>query len=76
MFEPRLPASVDQIRFDDPEFWNAPAEDREGAFALLRRERPMSFHEEFTPPPEIPTLPDRTPSAPMSWKVWWPRVYC
>lgn len=64
MFEPRLPASVDQIRFDDPEFWNAPAEDREGAFALLRRERPMSFHEEFTPPPEIPL-----PKGPGYWSV-------
>ena len=30
MFEPRLPASVDQIRFDDPEFWNAPARGARG----------------------------------------------
>ena len=24
----------------------------------------------LTPPPGMPTLPDSTPSAPMSWKVW------
>ncbi len=64
MFEPKLPASVDAIRFDDPEFWNAPAEEREGAFALLRRERPMSFHQEFAPPPEIPL-----PRGPGYWAV-------
>ena len=54
MFEPKLPASVDDIHLDELEFWTAPIEEREGAFALLRRERPMSFHEEFEPPPEIP----------------------
>ena len=42
MFTPRLPASIDEIRIDTLDFWNAPAEQREGAFALLRRERPMS----------------------------------
>ena len=54
MFEPRLPASVSDIRLDQLEFWMSPAEDREGAFALLRREQPMSFHEEFDPPPDLP----------------------
>ncbi len=62
--EPVLPASVDDIRFDTPEFWAAPPEVREGAFLLLRRERPMSFHDEFEPPPDIPI-----PKGPGYWSV-------
>ena len=54
MFQPKLPASVDEIRFDNPLFWSLPIEEREGAFLLLRRDRPMCFHKEFEPPPEIP----------------------
>ena len=64
MFEPKLPASVDQIRLDQLDFWTKPTEEREGAFALLRRERPMSFHQEFEPPPEIPL-----PKGPGYWAV-------
>jgi cytochrome P450 len=64
MFEPILPASVDDIRLDTLEFWNSPTEEREGAFALLRRERPISFHEEFDPPPELPL-----PKGPGYWSV-------
>lgn len=64
MFEPKLPASVDEIHFDRLEFWTAPDEEREGAFALLRRERPMSFHQEFEPPPEVPL-----PRGPGYWAV-------
>ena len=64
MFEPKLPASVDDIHFDRIEFWEAPAEEREGAFALLRRERPISFTEEFEPPPEMPL-----PKGPGYWSV-------
>ena len=64
MFQPILPASVDDIHFDDPEFWNAPAEVREGAFAVLRRDAPMSFHKEFAVPPEIPL-----PQGPGYWSV-------
>src|SRR5258705_6458932 len=64
MFTPKLPASVDDIRIDTLEFWTASAEEREGAFALLRRERPMSFHEEFVPPPEVPL-----PRGPGYWAV-------
>jgi len=64
MFEPKPPASVDEIRFDDPFFWNLPVEQREGAFLLLRRERPMSFHQEFQPPPEFPL-----PRGPGYWAV-------
>jgi methyl-branched lipid omega-hydroxylase len=64
MFTPKLPASVDEIRIDTLEFWTASAEEREGAFALLRREQPMSFHEEFVPPPEVPL-----PRGPGYWAV-------
>jgi cytochrome P450 len=64
VFQPKLPASVDDIHFDDPSFWSRPIEEREGAFALLRREKPMSFHQEFVPPPEIPL-----PRGPGYWSV-------
>ncbi len=64
MFEPKLPASVDDIHLDDLEFWTAPIEEREGAFLLLRREQPMSFQQEFEPPPEIPL-----PKGPGYWAV-------
>ena len=64
MFQPKLPASVADIHFDDPLFWSAPIEVREGAFALLRRDKPMSFHQEFVPPPEFPL-----PRGPGYWAV-------
>jgi len=64
VFQPKLPASVDEIHFDDPLFWSLPIEQREGAFALLRRERPMSFHQEFEPPPNFPL-----PRGPGYWAV-------
>jgi cytochrome P450 len=64
MMVPRLPDSVDDIRLDTLEFWTAPAEEREGAFTLLRRERPMSVHQEFEPPPEVPL-----PRGPGYWAV-------
>ena len=64
MFQPKLPASVADVHFDDPPFWSTPIEEREGAFALLRREQPMSFHQEFEPPPEFPL-----PRGPGYWAV-------
>ncbi len=64
MFEPKLPASVEDIHFNELGFWTAPVDEREGAFALLRREQPMSFHEEFEPPPGIPL-----PKGPGYWAV-------
>jgi cytochrome P450 len=42
----------DEIRLGDEEFWNLPLDTREAAFATLRRERPVSYHEE----PEVPML--------------------
>jgi cytochrome P450 len=64
MTEPRVPDDVDSVDLSDPEFWRLPDAEREGAFALLRREKPMSFHAEFEPPPEIPL-----PRGPGYWAV-------
>jgi methyl-branched lipid omega-hydroxylase len=36
----------DDIALSDPGFWARPTEERHAAFALLRRERPVSFHHE------------------------------
>ncbi|HSJ98289.1 MAG TPA: cytochrome P450, partial [Myxococcota bacterium] len=51
--QPREVLSADEIHLSDPLFWQRPLEEREGAFATLRRERPVSFHEE----PDIAILP-------------------
>jgi cytochrome P450 len=64
MVEPKLPASVDDFDLSTPEFWMVPPEEREGAFALLRREAPVSFHAEFDPPPELPL-----PKGPGYWSL-------
>ncbi len=48
--QPRSRLSVDEIHLGDIDFWALPREEREGAFATLRHERPVSFHEE----PELP----------------------
>jgi cytochrome P450 len=45
--------AADEIRLSDREFWLRPLAEREGAFATLREERPLSFHEEL----EVPILP-------------------
>src|SRR5262247_3033104 len=44
--------SIAEIHLGDVAFWERPIEEREGAFVTLRRERPVSFHEE----PEVPML--------------------
>jgi cytochrome P450 len=49
--QPREVLSVDEIKLSDIALWLRPMEEREGAFATLRRERPVSFHEE-PPVPE------------------------
>ena len=51
---PKETLSVDEIALGHFDFWLRPVEEREGAFATLRREQPVSFHEEPEPPPEIP----------------------
>jgi cytochrome P450 len=64
MIEPKLPASVEDVDLSDFEFWVRPREEREGAFSLLRRERPISFQQEFDPPPEVPL-----PRGPGYWAL-------
>jgi cytochrome P450 len=39
--------SADEVNLSAPEFWTAPEAEREAAFAALRRDKPMSFHEEL-----------------------------
>jgi cytochrome P450 len=50
--QPRSTLRADDIQLGDVDFWTLPLEEREGAFATLRRERPISFYEE----PEVPLL--------------------
>lgn len=62
--EPREVLSVDEIALSDLMLWLRPMEEREGAFQTLRRERPVSFHEE----PEVPEgLP--FPRGPGYWAL-------
>ena len=44
MTTPTTDLALDDIRLGDPALWLRP--DREGMFAKLRAERPVSFHEE------------------------------
>jgi len=55
---------LDDFDFADPEFWIAPIEVREAAFKALRDRAPISFTEEFEPPPEIPL-----PKGPGYWSL-------
>src|SRR4029078_187729 len=48
---PTTDLAVDDIHLGDIEQWMRP--DREGIFAKLRAERPISFHKEPLPPPDI-----------------------
>ena len=48
--EPKQTLSVDQIDLSDIEFWARPWDEREGAFQVLRKERPFAFFAE----PEVP----------------------
>lgn len=59
--EPKRVLSADQIWLSDREFWLRPPEEREGAFATLRAERPISFHEEL----DVQVLP----KGPGYWSV-------
>ena len=43
---PESVLALDQIDLSDLAFWERPWVEREGAFALLRRERPLAFFEE------------------------------
>jgi cytochrome P450 len=77
---PPLPPA-DSVDLSDPELWARPGAEREAAFAALRRERPISFHKEFEPPPGSPF-----PRGPGYWAITkhadvlevsrTPEVYC
>src|SRR5262250_2572693 len=56
---PTTSLPLGDIKLADPAFWSRP--DREGCFAKLRAERPVSWHEEF----EYPGLP----KGPGFWAV-------
>lgn len=58
---PQTSLKLDEIQLASEGFWTMPESERIGAFALLRRERPVSWHEEF----EIPGLP----KGPGFWSV-------
>ena len=49
--------ALGDIDLGDLAFWTRPLDEREGAFATLRAERPVSFHREPEPPPGIPQGP-------------------
>jgi cytochrome P450 len=55
---------LEEIELSQPEFWVAPIEEREGAFATLREEDPIRFFAEFDPPPDIPL-----PKGPGYWSL-------
>lgn len=59
---PTTDLALDEIHLGDIEQWMRP--DREGIFAKLRAERPVSFHAEPVPPPEVPI-----PQGPGFWAV-------
>jgi cytochrome P450 len=46
--------NAEEIDLSEPAFWGRPPPERERFFAALRRDRPISFQQEFDPPPEIP----------------------
>src|SRR5262245_42726422 len=50
--QPRERLRFEEIRLGDPAFWEFTPAEREGAFVLLRRDHPISFHEE----PDVPML--------------------
>jgi methyl-branched lipid omega-hydroxylase len=53
---PEIALGLDEIDLSDLEFWARPWSEREAAFALLRRERPLAFFEE----------PDATSTSPLA----------
>ncbi|MBW2229928.1 MAG: cytochrome P450 [Deltaproteobacteria bacterium] len=55
---------LSDVDLSDPEFWIAPIEVREAAFKTLREEAPISFTEEFEPPPDMPL-----PKGPGYWSL-------
>ncbi|MCZ6464403.1 MAG: cytochrome P450 [Proteobacteria bacterium] len=62
--QPRRTKTLEEIQLSDPEFWTAPIEEREGAFATLREQDPIRFFQEMEMPPEIPL-----PKGPGYWAL-------
>jgi cytochrome P450 len=52
--QPKEQLSLDEIKLGDIELWALPSDIREGVFQTLRRERPISFHEESEVPEGLP----------------------
>jgi cytochrome P450 len=59
---PTTDLAVDEIHLGDIEQWMRP--DREGIFAKLRAEAPITFHDEPVPPPEV-----NFPQGPGFWAL-------
>jgi cytochrome P450 len=59
---PSTDLALDDIQLGELEQWMRP--DREGIFAKLRDERPVSFHAEPVPPPDVPF-----PQGPGFWAL-------
>jgi methyl-branched lipid omega-hydroxylase len=59
---PSTELSVAEINLSDPELWLRP--DREGVFAKLRSEAPITFQPDFEPPPEM-----NMPQGPGYWAM-------
>ncbi|HEV3280003.1 MAG TPA: cytochrome P450 [Acidimicrobiales bacterium] len=57
IMEPRSVLGLDDIDLSDLAFWERPWAEREGAFQLLRKQRPLAYFEE-------PDLSDSSPLAP------------
>jgi cytochrome P450 len=55
---------ADAIDLSKLEFWTRSGAERDAAFAALRRDQPMSFQQEFEPPPEL-----MLPRGPGYWAV-------
>jgi methyl-branched lipid omega-hydroxylase len=61
---PTTSLDLDDVKLSDIEVWMGP--DREAVFAKLRAERPVSFQEEFEPPPEMAAT---IPQGPGYWAI-------
>jgi cytochrome P450 len=59
---PTTDLALDEIKLSEPETWLRP--DREGVFAKLRAEAPITWQDEFVPPPESPF-----PQGPGYWAL-------
>jgi methyl-branched lipid omega-hydroxylase len=83
---PMIPESVlslDEIDLSDPAFWERPWSEREGAFSLLRRQRPLAFFEEVDltqtsalAPPPGPGYRAVTRHADVTEISRHPEIYC